>query len=145
MMKIKIIHVLLIAFILQLSHSFAQSKTIEADKIIGIFWSPKKDAKIEIYKKGDSYFGKSIWVATAKKDIENPNVSLRKRDILGIILLSNFAYKDGEYSNGLIYDPESGKTYNCKMSLIGEKLKVRGYIGISLFGRTEIFERIKTK
>lgn len=141
----KITHLLLIAFILQVTPSFAQSKTAESDKIIGIYWSPKKEAKIEIYKKGDSYFGKSIWVAIPKKDIENPNVALRKRDILGIGLLTNFSYSDGEYSNGMIYDPESGKTYNCKMSLIGDKLKVRGYIGISLFGRTEFFERIKTK
>ena len=138
-------HILIITFLLQLTFSFAQSKSTEADKIIGVFWSPKKDAKIEIYKKGKTYFGKSIWVAVPRKDIENPNVSLRKREILGIEILSNFSYKNDEYSNGFIYDPESGKTYNCKMSLNGDKLKVRGYIGISLLGRTEIFERIKSK
>lgn len=137
--------ILIIVFLLQLTFSAAQSKSTEADKIIGIFWSPKKDAKIEIYKKGHTYFGKSIWVAVPRKDIENPNASLRKREILGLEILSNFTYKNDEYSNGFIYDPESGKTYNCKMSLNGDKLKVRGYIGISLLGRTEIFERIKTK
>ncbi|MFV8325255.1 DUF2147 domain-containing protein [Flavobacterium sp. ZS1P14] len=142
---IKTPYLLILAFVLQLTLAFGQSKSREADKIIGTFWSPKKDAKIEIYKKGESYFGKSIWVAIPRKDIENPNASLRKRDVLGIDLLSNFSYSDGEYGNGLIYDPESGKTYNCKMSLIGDKLKVRGYIGISLFGRTEYFEHIKSK
>lgn len=141
----KILHILIIALLLQLTFSFAQSKSTPADKIIGVFWSPKKDAKIEIYKKGNTFSGKSIWVAAPRKDIENPNVSLRKREILGIEILSNFTYKNEEYSNGFIYDPESGKTYNCKMSLNGDKLKVRGYIGISLLGRTEIFERIKSK
>jgi uncharacterized protein (DUF2147 family) len=133
------------ALFLQLTVAAVKSKAIEADKILGVFWSPKKDAKIEIYKKGSFYYGKSIWVASPRKDTENPNVVLQKREVLGIELLTNFKYNDGEYSNGRIYDPESGKTYNCKMNLLGNKLKVRGFIGISLFGRTEIFERIDTK
>ncbi len=68
--------------ILQISNVVAQSKPIEGDKILGLFWSPKKDAKIEIYKKGNSYYGKSIWVESPRKDYLNPNVALRKRNIL---------------------------------------------------------------
>lgn len=136
---------LLVILILQITNVVAQSKTNEADKILGVFWSPKKDAKIEIYKKGTLYFGKSIWVALPRKDSENPNEALQKREILGIELLTNFKFNNGEYASGRIYDPESGKTYDCKMNLNGNKLKVRGFIGISLFGRTEIFERIITK
>jgi uncharacterized protein (DUF2147 family) len=113
------------------------------DRILGVYWSPKKDAKIEIYKKGDKYFGKSVWLATPKKDTENPDKQLRQRDMLGVNLLTNFSYDDGGYSGGEVYDPANGKTYSCKISFIGRNLKVRGYIGISLFGRTEIFERIK--
>ena len=122
--------------------SFAKSNTSVADKIIGVYWSPKKDAKIEIYKKGDMYFGKSIWSSTKRKDLKNPNPALRERDLLGIELFTNFAYKDGTYEDGKIYNPESGKTYDCKMSFSGKNPKVRGYVGISLFGRTEIFERL---
>jgi uncharacterized protein (DUF2147 family) len=122
--------------------AFAKSNPGVADKIIGVYWSPKKDAKIEIYKKGDLYFGKSIWSETKRKDVKNPNPSLRERDLLGTELFTNFIYKDGSYADGKIYDPESGKTYDCKMSFNGKNLKVRGYIGISLFGRTEMFERI---
>ena len=107
-----------------------------ADKIIGLYWSPKKDAKIEIYKKGNMYFGKSIWSSTERKDLKNPNPSLRERDLLGTELFTNFIYKDGTYEDGKIYDPESGKTYNCKMSFNGKSLKVRGYhgekVGVSL-------------
>jgi uncharacterized protein (DUF2147 family) len=58
-------------------------------------------------------------------------------------LLHGFTFKDGSYMDGTIYDPQSGKTYDCKISLNGNNLKVRGYVGISLFGRTEFFERIK--
>lgn len=122
--------------------SFAKSNASDADKIIGVYWSPKKDAKIEIYKKGGVYFGKTTWSSTKRKDLKNPNSTLRERDLLGVELFTNFVYKDGKYEDGKIYDPESGKTYDCKMSFTGKNLKVRGYIGISLFSRTEIFERI---
>ena len=131
------------ALLLLFSKGFAQGQQPGADKITGLYWSPEKDAKIEIYKKGEQYFGKTIWVTTPRKDSKNPIESLRKRDVLGIELLINFTYNDGAYTDGKIYDPESGKTYSCKMRLNGDNLKVRGYIGISLFGRTEIFERIK--
>ncbi|TSD66321.1 DUF2147 domain-containing protein [Inquilinus sp. KBS0705] len=121
---------------------FAQTYQAAADKILGIYWSPKKDAKIEIYKTGSHYFGKSIWVASPRQDTENPDPSLRSRQVLGIDLLRNFIYEDEGYTQGKVYDPESGKTYDCKMKLNGDYLKIRGYIGLSLFGRTEVFKRI---
>jgi uncharacterized protein (DUF2147 family) len=124
------------------AHGFAQTKKFSPNEIIGQYWSPKKDAKIEIYLKGDHYFGKSIWVANHTRDTKNPDEFLRNREVLGIELLSDFSYNDGCYEDGKIYDPESGKIYSCKMTLKGNNLKVRGYIGISLFGRTEILERI---
>ena len=132
----------LILFSLFFSAS-AQTNQKTADKITGLYWAPKKDAKIEIYKKGEQYFGRSIWVANPRKDNKNPNETLKTREVLGIELLTNFIYDDGVYSSGRIYDPESGKTYDCKMTMIRDDLKVRGYIGISLFGRTEVFQRIK--
>lgn len=122
--------------------AFAQSNQNTADKILGLYWSPKKDAKIEIFKKGDKYFGKSIWSSTKRKDLKNTNQSLRNRDLLAVEFLTNFMFDDNSYTNGRIYDPESGKTYDCKISFSGKNLKVRGYVGISLFGRTEIFKRI---
>ena len=139
----KMIVSLAVALLLCISNGSAQTKAASPNDITGLYWSPKKDARIEIYKKGELYFGKSVWVANPRKDTKNPNESLQKRELLGIELLTNFSFDDGTYSDGKIYDPESGKTYSCKMSLEGNKLKVRGYIGISLFGRTEYFERIK--
>ena len=138
----KKIIILCSALTIFLTVAFAKANPGTGDKIIGIYWSPNKDAKIEIYKKGDRYFGKSIWTATKRKDLNNPNPTLRDKDLLGAELFKNFSYKDGAYEDGEIYDPESGKTYDCKMTLSGKTLKVRGYIGISLFGRTEVFERI---
>jgi uncharacterized protein (DUF2147 family) len=131
-----------IALLLFFVNGFAQTGKSVSDKIIGIYWSPKKDAKIEMYKKGDRYFGRTIWALNPRKDTGNPDSKLRNRDLLGLDLLTNFSYDDGVYTDGQVYDPESGKTYSCKISFSGSNLKVRGYIGISLFGRTETFERI---
>jgi len=131
-----------IALFTMFTIALSQPNQNNADSILGIFWSPKKDAKIEIFKRGDKYFGKSIWSSSTRKDLKNPNESLRNRNLLGVEFLSNFIYNGNGYEDGTIYDPESGKTYDCKISFSGKNLKVRGYIGISLFGRTELFERV---
>lgn len=116
-----------------------------ADAIIGTFWSPEKDGKIEIYKVGEKYFGKIIWSANPRKDDKNPDTSQRSRDLVGSTFLHDFVY-DGKdtWTDGTIYDPKSGKTYDCKITLTESgDLNVRGYVGISLLGRTETFTRIK--
>ena len=59
-------------------------------------------------------------------------------------MLKGFSFDDGEWVDGSIYDPKTGKTYSCKMTLKGnDKLSVRGYIGISLIGRTDVWTRVK--
>ncbi|MGI9271409.1 MAG: DUF2147 domain-containing protein [Woeseiaceae bacterium] len=73
----------------------------------------------------------------------NPDPALRDRPLLGITILHGFAYKgDGVWKGGTIYDPNSGKTYKSTMTLVdGNTLKVRGYIGVSLFGRSDTWTR----
>ena len=122
---------------------FTSVQAKSSGEIIGLYWSPEKDAKIEIYLKDKRYFGKFVWLANPKKDINNPVKALQNRDVMGLELLMGFSYDDGVYPGGEIYDPKSGKTYSCKMSLEEGKLKVRGYVGVSLLGRTEYFTRIK--
>jgi uncharacterized protein (DUF2147 family) len=141
MKKIKIM--ILLTIVSLLSSAKLPAQTGKQDAIIGFYWSPKKDAKIEIYTRGQQYFGRFVWASNPRKDINNPKKALQNRDILGLELLTAFKYADGVYDDGEIYDPETGKTYSCKMTLEGKTLKVRGYVGISLFGRTEYFERIK--
>lgn len=73
-----------------------------------------------------------------------PTLKLRSRPDLGLELLKGFTYEgDNLYDDGTIYDPKSGKTYSCKMTIEGNSLKIRGYIGISLFGRTETWTKVK--
>jgi uncharacterized protein (DUF2147 family) len=115
----------------------------QADNILGVYWTPKKDGKIEIYKSGDKYHGKIVWATNPRKDTKNPDKTLQQRSLVGATILTDFEYKNGKYDDGEIYDPESGKTYSCVMRLNGNKLNIKGYIGITLFGRTETFERVQ--
>jgi len=139
--------VLFFAFVLLTSFTstFAQN----ADAITGVWLSADKDAKIEIYRSGNKYFGKIIWTKnmyeadgkTLRKDHKNPQANLRNRNILNLVMLTNFTYDDGEWTGGEVYDPKSGKTYNSKMKLKGNALELRGYVGISLFGRSTVWTR----
>jgi uncharacterized protein (DUF2147 family) len=119
---------------------FAQN----ADVVKGVWLNDDKDAKVEIYKTGDKYFGKIVWTQnmyeadgkTLKKDAKNSNEQLRERTILNMVILSGFTYNDGEWTGGEIYDPKSGKTYKSKMKLKANNLEVRGYVGSPMFGKT---------
>jgi len=80
-------------------------------------------------------------------DKHNPDLALAKRKFVGIEMLSNFKYDPGEnqWLDGTIYDGDSGKTYSCTLWFEQGKpneLRARGYIGISLLGRTEVFQRV---
>ena len=78
-----------------------------------------------------------------KTDVNKPDPRLRNRPLVGLELFEGFHYDGGgEWSGGTIYDPNNGKTYSCKLKLIGpDTLKVRGFIGISLIGRSETWKR----
>lgn len=133
--------------------SFCQTT---GDEIIGIWLSQEKDAKIEIYKSGNTYAGKIIWLKepndheTGKPQIDkkNPDIKLRTRPIMGMNLVYGFSFnkKDKEWSGGIIYDGRSGQTYKCYLELKETTvLKIRGYIGASWMGlgKTVLWSRIK--
>jgi uncharacterized protein (DUF2147 family) len=123
----------------------------KADAILGTWVNPSGQDHILIYKKGNKYYGKLDWIKVPndetgkpKTDKNNPDVALRSRPDLGLELLKDFTFDgDDVYEDGTIYDPKSGKTYSCKMTIEGNTLKIRGYVGISLFGRTEVWTRLK--
>lgn len=124
----------------------------DADAIVGIWATDKAEAHVEIRRADDGYYGRIIWLkepffpkddnggmaAQPKVDRENPNPALRDRPIIGLKIMEGFRYAgDGRWRDGAIYDPENGQTYKCRLSLTRDgRLKVRGYVGVSLFGRT---------
>ena len=127
--------------------AFAQK--VKADDIVGTWVSGENKARIQIYRSGQKYYGKIIWLRDPLKDgkpkidIKNPDPKLRRNPIIGLVVLREFVYDDGEWNSGEVYDPSSGKEYSCKITLPNKNtMKVRGYIGISLIGRTEVWKRV---
>ncbi|AUC22740.1 MULTISPECIES: DUF2147 domain-containing protein [Polaribacter] len=105
----------------------------------------KVDSVVEIYEKDGKAFAKII-------DIKNPDrktavCSLcegenKDKPILGLNILSGLEKDGDEWSGGTILDPRNGKVYKSYVELVKpNKLKVRGYIGLSLFGKTTYWER----
>jgi uncharacterized protein (DUF2147 family) len=83
-------------------------------------------------------------VGTTRVDLKNPEPGLRARPIVGMDLLSNYAFKDGKWQ-GNLYDPESGKTYKSQITVSSDgKLQMRGYIGSPMFGRTQEWVKAST-
>jgi uncharacterized protein (DUF2147 family) len=126
------------------------SSQTKADDIIGIWLTGRKEpAKIQIYRLGEKFYGKIIWLKNSTEngeqrvDANNPDKTKRNAPIIGLIMLTAFKFdNDDEWKGGDIYDPESGNTYSSYMYLKDKNtLKVRGYVGISLFGRTETWVR----
>lgn len=115
-----------------------------ADAILGEWINAENDATFLIYKKNDKYFGKITWgTGGDTKDSKNPDPKLRTRDLVGLTILTDFKHAGSNvWDEGKIYDPKSGDTFSCKMTLKDYKnLEVRGYMGFSLFGRTETWTR----
>jgi len=122
---------------------------VKADDIMGTWQTHgDKPAKVRIYRTGEKFYGKIVFLqfplenGVPQTDRKNPDKGLQGRPVLGLELLTGFQFDKDEWNGGHIYDPESGKTYSCTLSLKDKNtLKVRGYIGISLLGRTEIWTR----
>lgn len=127
--------------------AFAQKK----DDILGKWANPSGEGHIEIYKKGEKFFGKLAWIkepnddaGKPKTDAKNPEANLRGKALLGLEILKNFEFEGGKWTDGTIYDPKTGKTYSCNLTLKDNNtLNIRGYIGISIIGRSETFKRVK--
>ncbi|MCF6405675.1 DUF2147 domain-containing protein [Chitinophaga filiformis] len=117
--------------------------------IVGKWFNEEKDGKVEIYERGNKYYGKLIWMKdqfepdgkTLRKDSKNKDTKLRSRTLLNTVILNDFVYEDGKWIGGEVYDPKSGKTYSSEMKLKGEKLEIRGYVGNPMFGQTSVFTR----
>lgn len=134
-----------IIFILCYS-SLMWAQTYKADDVIGTYMTDKKDGMIEITKRNSKYYGKLLWTITeGKLATNNPDPSQKTQLLTGKEILKDFDFNGTNlWHNGTIYDPKNGKTYSCKITR-DEKgnLNVRGYIGISLIGRTAFFIKIK--
>lgn len=119
--------------------------------ILGKWYTTDNAGIVEIYDCDGKLCGKITWLdepyeedGSEKTDINNPDEKNHDRPIIGMDILHGFEKTDdNKWEDGKIYHPENGKTYSCKMTLEGDELNVRGFIGFSLLGRTEVWKRVK--
>jgi len=123
----------------------------EAGSPIGL-WKTVDDkngnarAIVRIYEQGGKLFGrieKSFTPGAENRVCDVCTDERKDQPIIGLVIIRNLQSKDGEYSGGDILDPDTGTVYRCKLHLDqdGSHLIVRGYIGISLLGRSQTWQR----
>ena len=131
--------------------SFATKSIAQtANAVLGIWKNGEGTAMIQVYEKSDKYYGKIVWLkipndanSKPKTDINNPNEKLQSRPLKGLENLIGFVFKgNNKWEEGTIYDPKNGNDYSCTLTLVdNNSLEVRGYVGISMFGRTDVWKR----
>lgn len=117
----------------------------KAEDIEGIWWNDEKTTKIKVEKKDGKFTGTIVYMIPEKYvdgkppvDDKNPDSKFHTRSLIGLQILSGFVYNASkkEWADGKIYDPKSGKTYDCYAWLDGDVLKLKGFVaGIRWLGR----------
>ena len=110
----------------------------------------------QIYDKGkhlNDYPFKIVWLkepndpetGNPKVDKNNPDESMTSTPLRGYRILKDFEYTDkNNWSEGTIYDPENGSTYSSTIKMKDDNtLDIRGYIGVSALGRTDVWKRLQ--
>lgn len=121
---------------------------------IGTWATEDGGGHIRIEQCGLELCGKIVWLrepnndqGQPKRDRHNPDPAKREQTIVGMPLLQGFTPdKDepGKWTGGTIYDPESGKLYKATLTPQADgKLSLRGYVGVPLFGRSQIWTPVK--
>ena len=120
------------------------------DRITGLWLTEQKDGKVQIFRTGNTYSGRLVWGNSVldehgnpKHDIYNPDPKLRSRTLQGMVMLTGLVYNDGKWQDGKIYNGLTGKSYSVEITLKGNSLFLRGYVGIPLLGKTTVWQRIE--
>jgi uncharacterized protein (DUF2147 family) len=129
----------------------ANTSATSASSPVGYWTTIDDDGKtpssvIQIYPKGKKLFGKIVQLINPRE--KDPKCTecegaRKNQRIIGMEILRDFEQDDDEWSGGYILDPRNGTEYKCYMELIegGKRLKVRGYVGIALLGRTQYWQK----
>jgi uncharacterized protein (DUF2147 family) len=122
----------------------------------GLWWAEGGSAQVEIYACESALCGRIAWLrhpfdehGCPQTDSENPDPLLRERDMVGVQLFSDLRTDPDEpdvWRNGTVYDPTSGRTYSAEARLDSpDRLRLRGYLGIRLLGRTTTWFRVNAE
>ena len=112
--------------------------------------SGKVGALVTISQEGNVFVGRLSRLFLDPGDDPNPICEncpgdRHNQPILGLVFLEGMKQSGLDYNGGTVLDPETGKIYSAKMSLSpdGNKLTVRGYLGLSIFGRSQTWTRVE--
>jgi uncharacterized protein (DUF2147 family) len=128
--------------------------SVSAEEIFGRWWAEGGAAQVEIGPCEDRICGTVMWLRSPYdengcelRDVYNPEPALRDRPVRGLVILDGFERdpNDAVWRDGRIYDPGSGRTYRSEIRRRGDRLLVRGYVGIPLIGRTTKWFRVGTE
>jgi len=121
--------------------------------LLGRWLTEGGKSHVQIYQCGPHLCGRIAWLrepsmadGRPKVDLRNPDQSKRAQPIIGLMMLWNMAKASdpNEWEGGRIYNPEDGETYKSTLKLRPDgKLEVRGYVGVSLFGKSQYWERVR--
>ena len=110
--------------------------------------SGKIRALIRIAESNGTLQGKIEQVFPGPSEDRNPKCekcegALKNVPVIGLVILSGLKKDGAEYTGGKILDPDHGKVYSAKIQMTdaGKKLNVRGYVGVSMLGRSQIWLR----
>lgn len=97
---------------------------------------------IQIYEDGGKIYGKIFKLLKPKADDPDPvctkcDGANKGKKMLGLVIINKLKKDGNEWNGGTILDPSTGKVYRCKLSMDGKNLVVRGYLGFSMFGRSQ--------
>jgi uncharacterized protein (DUF2147 family) len=120
-----------------------EATTPSPDAIVGEWWTEGKEGLIRFVRSSDgTYSGILAGGNDPGTDANNKDPALRKRPLLGIVLMWHLRPDSGEYVDGYVYNPRNGETYRMKAEVTGKTtLKIRGYLGISLLGQSQTWTR----
>jgi len=118
---------------------------------IGLWYAEGGAAQVAIEACGNELCGRVVWLRSPLdedgcdlRDRLNPDPALRRRRIMGLEVLRGLRSRaDGVWASGSVYDPATGNTYTCRLTLAGDdRLRLRGYVGVPLLGRTTTWTRV---
>jgi uncharacterized protein (DUF2147 family) len=149
----RVLSSLLITCVLTSSTNAAPSA--DSNDIHGL-WMESKKQKVAVLIEDcdDRLCGRIYWLkkpltsdGLIKRDPRNPDAALRDRPLCGLQTLSGFRrVNKNTWSEGQIYNPKDGRTFSSTIKLEDDgSLKIRGYVGVSLFGKTLIWQRPQEK
>jgi uncharacterized protein (DUF2147 family) len=137
-------------FALALLAAIARPAAAQEPSAFGRWLTEDGKGVVEMYPCGAELCGKVVWLAeplnprgAPRTDVMNPDATLRGRPACGLQIMGGFKRRSAaEWQDGWIYAPPSGKTYTAQLKLRDPAtMDLRGYVGIPLFGETQVWTR----